>query len=210
MYTDLLKARSARLKQEQMWKFPRFLSCWWASQGSRRLSRYCTCVRQMLAQKWRKFFIFRLFTKIFSTFSFKTKNFYKILDQNVQRFARSKKVRSWSKNKCVSIQNFWADGGRRRAAGGCPGTALVRSKCRHKNGGNFLLLDFLQKFSRHSLLKLRIFLKFLSKCTEICQKVQSWSKNKCGSFQNFWVGGGHRRAAGGCRGTTLVCSNYWR
>ncbi len=26
MYTDLLKVKSAWLKQEQMWKFPRFLS----------------------------------------------------------------------------------------------------------------------------------------------------------------------------------------
>jgi hypothetical protein len=31
------KAKSAQLKQEQAWKFPRFLSCLWAWQGGWRL-----------------------------------------------------------------------------------------------------------------------------------------------------------------------------
>ncbi len=43
--------------------------------------------------KMAEIFIVRLFTKIFATFSFKTKNLYKILDLNVQIFAKSKKCK---------------------------------------------------------------------------------------------------------------------
>jgi hypothetical protein len=53
-----------------------------------------TNLETYLAQKWReKILIVRLSTKIFATFSFKNKNFYKILDQNVQIFAKSKKCK---------------------------------------------------------------------------------------------------------------------
>ncbi len=93
IYTDFLKAKSARLKQEQMWKFPRFFSGWWALQGSWKLSRYYICMQQILAQKWWKFFVVRLCTEILQHSLLKLRIFQKNFDQNVQRFAKSKKCK---------------------------------------------------------------------------------------------------------------------
>ncbi len=53
-------------------------------------------VHTLASKFWRKNgvnFFFSLITKIFAAFSFKTKNLYKILDQNIQRFAKSKKCK---------------------------------------------------------------------------------------------------------------------
>jgi hypothetical protein len=115
----------------------------------------------MLAQKWREFFIVRIFTKIFATFSFKTKNFYKILDQNVQRFAKSKKCKVEARTNVEVSKNF------ERVVSV---TGLLEAvQVLHLYAANI-------GAKMREILIVRLFMKFFGKKTERLEAVQLLSK----------------------------------